>query len=536
MAQQDGVNPKAPELPLKSSRDIQGNILAPFNKPFQAFLFLNFRNDGASAREWLGSLVPADPPPADDQPADDQPADDQPLIAVTEDVADHNDQVSTSRRHRCWLAVSFTRSGLVTLHPELAADLMQFQAFWEGPLGTRRDEYGNVTTTAALLGDERDSDPDHWVVGGPRQDPVDALVTLAADEESQLDGLVYQLVELAGQYKQTKVGRLLVLREQRGKAPRMLAGRPGLFKFKEGVSQPGVLGFTPAQRRHRRFEDADHPGSPIIAAGEFLLGYPGERRVDLRARPPATPAWMRDGSFQVFRRLTHNPGDWDHQMAMLTEKAGIPSEELEAKAVGRRPNGCPLAPDAGCDPADSKPDNDTLNDFNYAADPEGVHTPLFAHIRRMNPRDERVFYRAHRLLRRGITFEDSGNDQGLLFNAFMASIEDQFEYLMRYWANGLGLDGTGAGDGPDPLIGRRASPETRWVLRLPGAGADQQLVTAEKFVEPTGAVYAPPQPVQRHLTFDQVVRTTGAVYAFAPSIPTLQLLAQDPAQVKIGRP
>jgi hypothetical protein len=118
----------------------------------------------------------------------------------------------------------------------------------------------------------------------------------------------------------------------------------------------------------------------------------------------------------------------------------------------------------------------------------------------------------------------------------MASIEDQFEYLMRYWANGLGLDGTGAGDGPDPLIGRRASPETRWVLRLPGAGADQQLVTAEKFVEPTGAVYAPPQPVQRHLTFDQVVRTTGAVYAFAPSIPTLQLLAQDPAQVKIGRP
>jgi deferrochelatase/peroxidase EfeB len=540
MAQQEGVNPKAPKTPLRSSRDIQGNILAPFNKPFQAFLFLNFRNDGASAREWLDSLVPADPPPADDRPADDSP-----LIAVTEDVADHNDQVSTSRRptqrkedtppprHRCWLAVSFTRSGLVTLHPELAADLMQFQAFWEGPLGTRRDEYGNVTTTAALLGDKGDSDPDHWVVGGPRQDPVDALVTLAADEEAQLDGLVNQLVELAGQYQQTKVGRLLVLLEQRGKAPRMLAERQGLFKFKEGVSQPGVLGFTPAKRRHRRLEDADHPGSPIIATGEFLLGYPGERRVDLRARPPATPAWMRDGSFQVFRRLTHNPDDWDRQMAMLTEKAGITSEKLEAKAVGRHPNGCPLAPDAGCDPADSNPDNDTLNDFDYAADPEGVHTPLFAHIRRMNPRDERVFYRARRLLRRGITFEDSGNDQGLLFNAFMASIEDQFEYLMRYWANGLGLDGTGAGDGPDPLIGKRASAETRWVLRLPGGY--HQLLSAEQLVAPTGAVYASPQPTQRQLTFDQVVQTSGAVYAFAPSIPTLRRLAQDPARVEISR-
>jgi deferrochelatase/peroxidase EfeB len=522
MAQQEGVNPKAPKTPLRSSRDIQGNILAPFNKPFQAFLFLNFRNDGASAREWIGSLLPPGRPPQ---------------IAITKDVALHNDQISESRRkntpppQESWMALSLTRSGLVTLHPELAADLIQFQAFWEGPLGAR-NEYGPATTTAALLGDEEGSDPHHWVVGGPRQDPVDALVTLAADDEETLDGLVDELVEQAGGYAQTKVGKLLVLRDQRGKAPGEFDERPGLFKFKEGVSQPGVLGFTEAEWRHRRFEDAKHPGSPIIATGEFLLGYPGERRATLRARPLATLGWMLDGSFQVFRRLTHDPGAWDRQIAMLTEKAGITSEELEAKAVGRHPNGCPLAPDTGCDPEHPKPD--TLNDFDYAADADGVHTPLFAHIRRMNPRDERVFYRARRLLRRGITFEDSDNDQGLLFNAFMASIEDQFEYLMRYWANGLGLDGTGAGDGPDPLIGRRASPETRWVLRLPGA--DQQLVTAEKFVEPTGAVYAPPQPVQRHLTFDQVVRTTGAVYAFAPSIPTLQRLAEDPAQVKIGRP
>jgi deferrochelatase/peroxidase EfeB len=525
MAKQEGVNAKAPETPLRSSRDIQGNILAPFNKPFQAFLFLNFRNDGASAREWLGSLFPRGRPP---------------LIAVTKEVALHNEEVSESRRQepredippppaKSWLAVSLTRSGLVTLHPELAADLMQFQAFWEGPLGTR-NEYGTATTTAALLGDEGDSDPHCWVVGGPRQDPVDALVTLAADDEDKLNNLVNQLVESAGWYKQTKVGKLLVLRDQRGKTPEKPDERPDLFKFKEGVSQPGVLGFTHAERRNRRLEDARHPGSPIIATGEFLLGYPGERRVDLRARPLGAPGWMRDGSFQVFRRLTQNPGVWDHQMTVLAEEHGISRSVLEAKAVGRHPNGCPLAPDAGCDPGDPKPDNDTLNDFDYADDPEGVHTPLFAHIRRMNPRDESVFYRAHRLLRRGIPFEDSAKDSGLLFNAFMASIEQQFEYLMRYWANGLAPNRTGAGDGPDPLIGKRATPETRWVLRLPVAHFE--LLTPERFVEATGAVYAPPQPVQRQLTFDQVVRTTGAVYAFAPSIPTLRRLARAGSMVR----
>jgi hypothetical protein len=193
MAEHEGVNQKTAEPKLRSSEDIQGNILAAFNKPFQAFLFLNFRNDGAKAREWLRSLL------------------DQNRIATTKAVTQHNDDRENAPP-QTWLAVGLTRSGLVTLHPELAADLLPFQAFWEGPLGTRRDGYGNATTTAALLGDEDKSDPGHWVIGGPNQDPVDALVTLAADEEgtpadtqatpakdqkATLNGLMNALVEQA---------------------------------------------------------------------------------------------------------------------------------------------------------------------------------------------------------------------------------------------------------------------------------------------------------------------------------------------------
>jgi deferrochelatase/peroxidase EfeB len=498
MAEHEGGNKKASEPKLRSSEDIQGNVLAAFNKPFQAFLFLNFRNDGAKGREWLRSLL--GPPNR---------------IATTKAVAQHN----RKNQSQTWLAVSFTRSGLLTLHPELAADLSQFHAFWEGPLGTRRDGYDKTTTTAALLGDVLDSDPSRWVIGGPNQDPVDALVTLAADQEgtpkatpakgqeATLNGLVDALVEWAGPYRQTKAGELLVLRDLRGKAP----GTPDAhdpFTFKEGVSQPGVLDFSQAEPRRRRLEDKKHLGSPIIATGEFLLGYPGERRVDLRARPLSTPGWMRDGSFQVFRRLTRVRGAWENQ-----------SREHTAKAVGRQPDGCPLAPSIDYDPDHP----DTFNNFDYASDPDGVYTPLFAHIRRMNPRDERVFYRAHRLLRRGIPYEDP-DERGLLFNAFMASIEGQFEYLMRYWANGLRADGTPTGDGPDPLIGRRATPETRWVLREPAEQGES--LTPPKFAGATGAVFAQPQPSKQQVEFGELVRTTGAVYAFAPSIPTLKRLAE----------
>jgi hypothetical protein len=37
--------------------DIQGNILAGFNKDFQALLFLHF-SDAAGAREWLKTITP----------------------------------------------------------------------------------------------------------------------------------------------------------------------------------------------------------------------------------------------------------------------------------------------------------------------------------------------------------------------------------------------------------------------------------------------------------------------------------------------
>ena len=42
-------------------------------------------------------------------------------------------------------------------------------------------------TDPALVGNVRISDPSDWIIGGPGQPPVDALVTIAADDDNDED-------------------------------------------------------------------------------------------------------------------------------------------------------------------------------------------------------------------------------------------------------------------------------------------------------------------------------------------------------------
>src|SRR5262245_28297949 len=357
---------------LRLSETIQGNILAPFHKPHQMFLFLNFNNDQDAARRWVTALTAR----ADDS-----------RIATTKAVAEHNAEREAHKAEggvqspeQIWMGVSLTSSGLVTLHPELAADLVTYDAFWRGPLGEGRDEPGGLTASAALLGHADESDPGDWVIGGPNQGPVDALVTIAADSEHDLGERVEAERRLARGLGLT----VLEVRQRDGSRPQGQRGdtlgdpRRGTehFGFKGGVSQPGVRGFTSATIRHGRWERKDQPGSEIIATGEFVLGYARERGPYRRANPGDPPSWMRDGSFQVLLRLTQDVVGWMEQMDRLGHAV---SEDVAAKAIGRRPDGAPLAPAGG---------GQGLNDFSYDDDPDGYHTPRFAHIRKANPRND----------------------------------------------------------------------------------------------------------------------------------------------------
>lgn len=452
--------------PLSDSTQIQGNILRPFRGDHQAFLFLSFRSDRSGARAWLAA-------------------------AATRATGNEDVPQSRTANAAALLNVGFTASGLVLLHPEVSGDLVGHAAFWQGPLGTRLDDAGAITSAPALLGDLGPGDPSQWVVGGPGR-PVDALLTVAADESGALQDAV------EGEVREAARHGLEVLLVQWGDVLRNDDGkRIEHFGFADGISQPGVRGFA----------DTIRPGAAVIAPGEFILGYPGERRPPSWTPRPTPAPWMRDGSFQVFRRLRQDvPGWWSH-MSTLDDNP----EDAAARALGRHLDGRPLA----------APVHDgELNAFTYHGDDDGARTPRYAHIRKVNPREDGVFRdRGHKMLRRGIPFgsrldrdqADDGQERGMLFNAYMANIDDQFEYVQRRWANNpdfpsntLSAYGrsTPAADGLDPVL-----------------GANAQVAAETLAPEVVRGIPA--------AAFGGFVTTTGAVYAFAPSISTLHLLASS---------
>ena len=470
--------PTDPDMrPIANSIQIQGNILAPFRCDHQAFLALGFRHERDRARHWLGELAGQ--------------------VSSTENVR--------GAERASFLNVGLTATGLVTLHPEVAADLVQFEAFWRGPLGTRLDESGSLTTTAALLGDVDASDPTSWLVGGPDRPPVDGMLTLAATDRNALDAQVAQEQE-----KATAAGLEVVL-VQHGQVLRNDKGHSiDHFGFADGISQPGVRGFSDEVPEDDRLHIGRHPGAPLIAPGEFLLGYPGERRPPARTPRPSPAPWMRNGSFQVFRRLRQDVAGWRQKMTALSGY-GSTREDVEARAIGRRSDGRPLVPSAG-----------SHNDFDYRDDPQGWYTPFYAHIRKMNPRNDQVFRdRSHKLLRRGVPFEqpvDSGKadetEQGLLFNAYMADIEDQFEFLQRRWANDPEF--------PASTLARfqQTAVKSRTISGLDPVVGDDAQVARRRFGKRIARDIPPP-------ALGGFVTTTGALYGFAPSIPALELLARE---------
>jgi Dyp-type peroxidase family len=466
-------------LTLRRSDEIQGNILAGFSKNHQIFLFLNFGVDPEAenqpadarerAREWLKEQT------------------DQDRIATTRQVTNFKDEL---RRRRdagesgqardglkaVWSNLSLTYRGLRVLLADQDLDSLEpFRAFRAGPDGR-------------LAGDTGDSAPNNWVVGGTGQRPVHAVVIVAADDSEDLRVAIDQQRLAAARHG------LVVVLEQRGDALWGLERGHEHFGYRDGVSQPGIHDYTPPTDGDPP-DDADRPGSGIVPSGKFVLGYPGA---------PAAPAWMHDGSFQVIRRLAQDVPGWLRQLADLAkEHPQFWTDRLGASLIGRWPDGTPLS--LAQAPYDRQTTAAELNDFNYLNDPEGRITPRFAHIRRMRNRDGTD--RTPRILRRGIPFGPAFDpeaglghgvdaERGLLFNAYMASIDEQFEQLQERWAHGLGDAAEDQDDdGPDPLIGL---DDRGGICDLDGTKLDLR----------------------------RVVQTTGTVYAFAPSLSTLKDLAR----------
>jgi Dyp-type peroxidase family len=309
------------------------------------------------------------------------------------------------------------------------------------------------------------------------------------------------------------------------------ADQPGFehFGYRDGISQPGIRGYTPVSNP----ADPNHgqPGQDLVFPGEFLIGQPAQAGAGKPTNVPGPnapggPAWAKNGSFLVFRRLRQDVAGWRDFVASTAQTANIPNALAAAKLVGRWESGAPLeiTGDVSKDPGFANPallSPANVNNFKYSTDVDGIVVPLAAHIRKTNPRngatDTGNFADTlrRRILRRGIPFGTTlslgtpasdpsanppyPNDRGLCFVCYQSSISRQFEFMQSHWANNPNFPKPGAGQ--DPISAQTSLPGS---FSVPG-GRQTHIELMARFVV-----------------------TTGGDYYFAPSISALHALATKP--------
>jgi len=520
-----------PEEPVLDVEDIQGNVLPGFMKPHMRLISLVF-GDVGQARAFLRGL---DVTSLKDvlgsrrrvrevrglQPAGDK------IGAVPDDLDD------------LWLNLAVSYTGLMKLAGRSERRWAEVDAFTDNAFRL------GLCARSAGLGDPVDSNaegnPANWVVGGPGRE-VHLLIIVAADNDQRLARAARDVCRSAREHD------LDILHEDTGMKLDDCGSEH--FGFQDGISQPGVRGRISEHEflAYRLILDEPDkwlyglPGQLLVWPGEFVFGYPASSPDPLVPGPVRVegPAWSRNGSYLVYRRLRQDvAGFWSfiaREAKALRSQDGFSDwtdDRLAAAIVGRWKSGAPLvrAPDE---------DNEALgtdrlanNSFGYAtaagtltlvngqtsgggwpqavADPIGVVCPQAAHIRKVNSRataNDMGASRAsleRRILRRGLPYgqrlptptdrDPADGDRGLLFVSYQASIERQFEFLNTRWM-GSPTNPRCPG-GHDMLVGQNGRPgqnRQRHCLVLGEAIGSSTLATAsivadDEFVIPTGGGY-----------------------------------------------
>jgi Dyp-type peroxidase family len=182
---------------------------------------------------------------------------------------------------------------------------------------------------------------------------------------------------------------------------------------------------------------ATYPASP--PEGTAQPGQPGYGTPKppvfpkLRDRPPAEPAWTRDGTYQFLHAIVLDTPSWDTR-----------SLSDQERTIGRfKLSGSSL--DLTDDPARRH------DEPAFAQDPqtEGA-VPFLSHIRKVNPRSSPED-RLRRIFRRGYPLMLADGTgvmrRGLIFQSFSRSTSTQIEFILRAWMfnpdfpqQGLGTD------------------------------------------------------------------------------------------------
>ena len=474
--------------------DIQGFVLRAYMMPLARHFLLRV-GAPAQARRQLGRLVSGD-------------ESETPQITTAEDwhvgfAPGPFDDLTDAPRHSpdyC-LNVGITWSGLVALGLERRVPTLSFGSFGAFIEGAAQ--------RAELVGDIGASAPENWIGGfGSGDDHV--LVTLHAFSPEALtsysDRLCAWFAEGDAFREIWRQDGMALMEVQDGQP---VPTAKVHFGYTDAITTPTIRGGP-----ETHLPDHQEPCEPWL----FVL------REDARNYDVPEPRELGlNGSFAVFKKVETDVVAFE--AFLQSNKDKIDPELLAAKMCGRWRNGVPLAlsPDTDSPPDGLPPEQ--WNDFEYvhadgSGDPKGIRCPVGAHIRRVNPRGQPVAGQgrpggsnnSHRLVRRGLpygpTFDPNaapdGIERGMLFHFINASIENQYEFVLRRWVNDSEFAGAVRLDprSKDPMAGTQDPAESIFVIPQ-GDGE-------------------PPIEVTDLMTF---VTTKAAAYLFLPSITAIRFIA-----------
>lgn len=495
----DASHPDASAEPVLAVDQVQGNILAGFNKDFQTLIFLHI-DRARDFKPWLASQVD--------------------FIATAAEVLAFNHlfkEIRTRRQRESnavkatWINIAFSSQGIKVLVGAAEARKFRDRAFKAG-----------LAARSESLGDPRDADdlegsPRNWVVGGPNNRPAHVVLIVASDDRGDMLAEVERIEESLRNFRmrdgtRAPSGAHVIFKEEGANLPPPLAGHEH-FGFLDGVSQPGMRGrISPdphdvlTLRQNPKDRNQGKPGQDLLWPGEFVFGYPGQDPNKPVEEPGAVmdagPDWARNGSFLVFRRLRQDVFALHKFLKAVAAHFDAPDPAsssgprmIGSSLVGRWPSGAPVERVPDDDNRALANDDCASNHFEYqqaaetiaasdresdfdcrddefpppVEDPQGRRLPFTGHIRKAYPRDDVALNQkedpaaeppcrtarkdlnesntqTHRILRRGIPFGvvspsspeapvDDGEVRGLHFLAYQTSIEEQFEFITRCWVN-----------------------------------------------------------------------------------------------------
>ncbi|WP_311967370.1 cytochrome [Bradyrhizobium archetypum] len=512
------------------TQEVQALVFRGFKRlPFMKFAAISLPADRAVCRDWLKSLANGrNPHELRTLETEDR------LLEIT-----FGDRPLFGEDERSATCVAFTAAGFSHL------------GFPEG------DEPGTMATFPTvfnlgmssrqrILGDYSESDPLKWRWSDVASEkPIHVALFVYGKSKAECD-------KLLGLHRAKLTGASFIVHEL-DTQPTDKGIDYEHFGFRDGISQPVIRG-TERFARGAQPRDIMAPGefilgyksnqgyfppTPVVTRKSDVRNHlasvptPAESRFSAFQDPrPQVRDFGRNGTFLAIRQFEQHV-DAFHEYAKraakkltddLVDEARVPnliggaltSDWIEAKMMGRWQDGVPLIDrpiwmtpaehaaelstcEVGREHAHAKHPHrksrmrtDTDLDFGVN-DPQGLHCPFGAHIRRANPRgslapgddSQLAITNRHRLLRRGRPYK-KGDEKGLLFVGLCADLERQFEFIQQSWIGAAGF--AGLTNEPDPIVSvKPTAASTRFTI--PTSAGSLALEGGESFVTVRGGGY-----------------------------------------------